>query len=94
MSLGRSKQLLAEAQATHEGNRHALLAAIDQAAQKLNKGTSVVSQADRQSNAMMSESKVNANVARDLVSTASTQIADMTDFLDLNYFKAKKRAAK
>mmetsp|Transcript_32431 Transcript_32431/g.40177 ORF Transcript_32431/g.40177 Transcript_32431/m.40177 type:complete len:93 (+) Transcript_32431:87-365(+) len=76
-----SKQLFAEAQASQEGDRAALLAAINQAATQLGgkKGVSTTG-ASQHGNSLMKGSKVNANLARDLVSNAGSRVADMNDF--------------
>ena len=42
----------------------------------------------------MKNSKVNANVARDLISNASSKIDNITDFKDTHYHKAKRNAKK
>ena len=67
-----------------------LLAAIDEAAAKLtfHRATTY---GNEQNSSLLKDSKVNATVARDLVSNASTQMANMTDFKDMNYHRAKKR---
>lgn len=65
--------LLAEASAAHEGDRAALLAAINEAAGHLGGDKSKASQ--KGSN-LMKESQVNSRVARDLVSNVGGARAD------------------
>lgn len=66
--------------AAHEGDRQALLAAINEAATNIN----VKRQAGPVSNAgssLMKKSQVNAHIARDLVSNANSRVGDMNDFV-------------
>ena len=76
MSATNSKMLFAEAQAAHEGDRAALLAAINEVASGLKAKKSTASQ----NSALMKSSQVNANVARDLISNANSRVGDMNDF--------------
>lgn len=87
MAMNSSKQLFSEAQAVHEGDRAALLAAINEAANQLgnNKGAGAKgpgpASVAKQSSVMMKNAHVNQAVARDLVSHANSRVADMNDFL-------------
>ena len=79
--------LLAEAQAAHEGDRAALLAAINEAANQLGGDKSKASQ---QGKSLMKESQVNRKVARDLVSNAgSARGDDLKSAADFDLTKAK-----
>ena len=73
------KQVLNEAVAAHEGDRQALLAAINEAAANMN--TAKRQAPSEAGSSLMKKSQVNANVARDLVSNANSRVADMNDFI-------------
>ena len=75
-----------------EEDRAALLAAINEAAANLGpkKGASTASQARQaQGTALMKSSNVNQTVARDLVSNATSRVADMRDFAGGNSVPAE-----
>ena len=77
--------MFAEAQAAHEGDRAALLAAINEAASSLAKKSEAKSTAKSAARSaaqrdMIKTANVNATVARDLVSNATSRVADMRDF--------------
>ena len=75
--------MFAEAQAAHEGDRAALLAAINEAASSLAKKSEAKSAARSAAQRdMIKTANVNATVARDLVSNATSRVADMRDFDD------------
>ena len=67
-----------------EGDRAALLAAINDAAANIGSskkgGASAAKQANAASSAMMKNANVNQHVARDLVSNANSRVGDMNDF--------------
>ena len=79
-----TKQVFAEAQAVHEGDRAALLAAINEAAANMGqKKVGGAAKSSTASAALMQKSGVNANIARDLVSNAgASRVGDMADFAD------------
>lgn len=81
MASNGSKMLLAEANAAHQGDKAALLAAINEAAKDLGGKRGVSGGfALQQSSALMKNSKVNSTVAKDLVSNAGSKVGDMGDF--------------
>ena len=64
-----------------EGDRAALLAAINDAAANIGPSKKAAAkQANTASSAMMKSSNVNMHVARDLVSNANSRVGDMNDF--------------
>ena len=67
-----------------EGDRAALLAAINDAAANIGSskktGPTSTKQANAASSAMMRSANVNQHVARDLVSNANSRVGDMNDF--------------
>ena len=71
----------------HENDRAALLAAINEAATNMGKkgvsGAGKVGNLSAANTALLQGSRVNANVARDLVShaTSASRVADMADFM-------------
>ena len=82
---------MAEASAAHEGDKAALLAAINEAAGQLSSNRSKApSSKQAQGKQLMQGSKVNATVARDLVSNAgSTRADDLTSAADFERGKAR-----
>lgn len=66
-----------------EGDRSALLAAINDAAANMGgskKATPSQVKAQNHGTALMKNSNVNQHIARDLVSNANSRVADMNDF--------------
>ena len=64
-----------------EGDRAALLAAINDAAANIGPSKKAAAkQANTASSAMMKSANVNMHVARDLVSNANSRVGDMNDF--------------
>ena len=86
-----TKQVFAEAQAVHEGDRAALLAAINDAAATMRGSKQGGGPKSNASAALMQNSRVNANVARDLVSNAgSSRVGEMGDFAAADKFEHGK----
>ena len=73
---------MAEAQAVHEGDRQALLAAINEAAANIGPNAGRGGPSSTTGSTLMKKAGINATVARDLVSNAGagSRIGDMNDF--------------